>query len=129
MILAIRTDAPQATIVLCDGSTELARVSWLAHRQLAETLHRQIEALLKKVDAQCSDITALIVYRGPGSFTGLRIGVSVANALAAALHVPVVGVTGGHWLDDGRERVRRGDTARLVLPEYGAPVHITTPRK
>lgn len=129
MILAIRTDTPQAVLVSCSDSAEVARLSWQAHRQLAETLHQNIEALLKKTNNQYADITAVIVYKGPGSFTGIRIGLSVANALAAALRVPMAGVTGEHWIDDGLACIRRGKTTNLVLPEYGAPVHLTTPRK
>lgn len=129
MILGIRTDAPEATIVLCDQSAEIRRVSWQAHRQLAETLHQKIDALLEQANMSYADITAVMVYEGPGSFTGLRIGLSVANAAAYALHVPMVGTTGDNWVADGIEQVRRGATTKLVLPEYGAPVHLTTPRK
>lgn len=129
MILAIRTDAPEAVIVVCNETTEVNRVTWQAHRQLAETLHQRIEALLSEANAHYTDLTAVVVYRGPGSFTGLRIGLSVANAIAYGLGIPIVGTTGDTWVADGLSRIRRGATTKPVLPEYGAPVHLTTPRK
>lgn len=95
LILAIRTDNPEAELCLLDEKGALLdRFIWHGHRQLSETIHIKIKELLHKQNKKLSAVSAIAVYKGPGSFTGLRIGVSIANALAMSLRVPVVGVRG-----------------------------------
>lgn len=81
LILTIRTDKPEAEIGLCNGDKQLAYETWQAHRLLAETLHRKVEDLLASQSKTVDDIEGLVGFQGPGSFTGLRIGLSVVNAL------------------------------------------------
>lgn len=125
IILSLRTDNPGAEIGLFEDDKQLAYESWQAHRQLAETLHIQIEKLLRSIDKDWNDIDGVMVYRGPGSFTGLRIGISVANALAASLAVSIVGKSGASWREDGIKSLLSGANDKQILPEYGAEVHIT----
>lgn len=129
LILTLRTDKPESEIGLYLDGDRIAYVSWAAHRQLAETLHRRIEDMLAANNRQLKDIQALCVYKGPGSFTGLRIGLSVANSLAASYKVPIVGETGASWIEQGIERIVASDNDLIALPEYGAPATITQPRK
>ena len=129
VILAIRTDKPLAEIALFNNGDCIETYTWEAHRQLAETLHQKIQDVLKKNNFDWSDVRGLVIYQGPGSFTGLRIGLSVVNALAASLSAAIVGETGDHWQADGLARLRNGEDQQLVMPEYGAPVHITQQRK
>jgi tRNA threonylcarbamoyladenosine biosynthesis protein TsaB len=129
MILSLRSDNPEAEIGLYNGTKQLEYETWTAHRQLAETLHLKIRDLLQKQGKDWHDITGVIVYKGPGSFTGLRIGIAVANALAASLRVPLVGTDGEEWLQAGLKRLADGESEPVVVPEYGSPVHITPPRK
>jgi tRNA threonylcarbamoyladenosine biosynthesis protein TsaB len=74
-------------------------------------------------------VQGIVAYQGPGSFTGLRIGLTVANALAYSLKVPIVATAGDQWVKLGQSRLTRGESDQLALPEYGAPVHITLPKK
>lgn len=129
IVLSLRTDKPEAEIGLFDNGRQLAYEKWQAHRQLAESLHSKIKALLASVDKDWPDIEAVACYRGPGSFTGLRIGLAVANALAGSLGVPVVGTTGDDWTAVALEDLANGGDDRLVVPEYGTPVHVTTQKK
>lgn len=134
LILAIRTDKPEAELYLLESLDADAAVSseiWQAHRQLAETVHNKIKQLLAKPGKTVHDLTGVIVFRGPGSFTGLRIGVSVANALAASLDIPIVGASGDDWLKQGLNtaELTRSAYDAPVLPHYGGEPHITTPRK
>lgn len=129
MIIALRTDRPEAELVLYEDSSIVARTTWQAHRQLAETLHSKIAELLARHGYTNKDISGVVVYKGPGSFTGLRIGISVANTLAYAHSAPIVGSDGGDWLDQGVARLANGEDDHIVIPEYGAPVHITAQKK
>lgn len=129
MILSLRTDKPEAEIGLFDGDKQLAHEKWQAHRKLAETIHQKMDELLENHDRKLSDIDGIIIYKGPGSFTGLRIGMSVANALAYSLDVPVASATGGDWAAKALQDIKRNPSKKPVMPEYGSPVHITTPKK
>lgn len=128
IILTIRTDKPEAEIGLYDDRTQLAYESWQAHRQLAETIHLQIAKKLQFVGKDWHEIEGIVVFKGPGSFAGLRIGLSVANALAYGLNVPIVGVS-GEWIQSGIKRLLAGQSDKLAVAEYGAPVHVTAPKK
>ncbi|HUP26582.1 MAG TPA: tRNA (adenosine(37)-N6)-threonylcarbamoyltransferase complex dimerization subunit type 1 TsaB [Candidatus Limnocylindrales bacterium] len=131
MILAIRTDKPEAELGIYVDNSELAYVKWLAHRQLAETIHLQTEGLLSSAGKKLQDISGIIVFSGPGSFTGLRIGISMANALAYALGVPIVGSTDKNWVKAGHKLLNFTGQQKsgYVMPHYGAPAHLTLPRK
>lgn len=128
IILTIRTDKPEAEIGLYDGQKQLQYMVWEGHRQLAETLHTKIREVLENNNTAMSDISGIVVFKGPGSFMGLRIGMTVANTLAYSLNVPIVGETDA-WIEKGIERLLLGENEQVSLPEYGAPVHITTPKK
>jgi tRNA threonylcarbamoyladenosine biosynthesis protein TsaB len=130
IILTLRSDSPQAEIGLFDDDKQLGYETWQAHRMLAETVHQKMKALLAAHDKDFQDIEGLVAYKGPGSFTGLRISLSVVNALAAGYNVPAVGATGDDWIKEGISRLLKGDAPiAAVLPEYGSPAHITQPRK
>jgi tRNA threonylcarbamoyladenosine biosynthesis protein TsaB len=129
MILAIRTDKPEAEISLYDGQKQLANHVWHAHRQLAETLHTTIAQVLGSHNKALPDLTGIVVYQGPGSFTGLRIGMSVANTLAYALGVPIAGATGDNWATDAIQSLQNNPTKLPIQPEYGAPANVTLAKK
>ncbi len=128
VILALRTDKPEVEIGLFNDKQQLAYDTWSAHRQLAETIHLKIADILKSQNKDWQDIQAIVCYKGPGSFTGLRIGLSVANALTYSLKVPIVGTTGRDWIKLGIEELLAGKNQQTVMPEYGAEVHITMPK-
>ena len=129
IILAIRTDSPEAEAGLYDDKRKLAHETWQAHRELAETLHVKISALLTSGNLEWQNVKGIVAYEGPGSFTGLRIGLSVANALAYSLRVPIVGSTGEEWVSRGIESLKGGSDNITVLPVYGAEPNITKPVK
>lgn len=129
LILAMRTDKPEAEVYLYKDKDLLDQTIWQAHRALAETLHQKINDLLKRNGKDWHDINGLVVYKGPGSFTGLRIGLTVANTLAEPSKVAIVGANGDDWRQRGLDRLLNGENERLIVPEYGAPVHITAQKK
>lgn len=125
LILCVRTDKPETELYLYNDRTLLGKDVWVADRQLAETLHTHIHSLLGEHGANWDSIEGAVVYRGPGSFTGLRIGIAVANAIATD-EIPIVGAQGEDWTTVGISKLLEGKNDRVVTPEYGAPVHITT---
>jgi tRNA threonylcarbamoyladenosine biosynthesis protein TsaB len=128
-ILTIRTDKPEAELGLYLNGRQIAYVQWQAHRALAETIHIKIKELLDSEGKNLHQIEGLVVFKGPGSFTGLRIGISVANALAASLNIPIVATNGNNWTAEGLNRLKNSENEHITLPEYGSPPHITKPRK
>lgn len=125
MILTIRTEKPEAEIGLFmpDGK-KLSYKTWQAHRQLSETILVVIKELLDGESADFKNIEGVVFYKGPGSFTGLRIGASVSNALK----VKCVNENDEDWVKKGIERLKNGE-AELALPYYGEEAHTTQPKK
>lgn len=127
MIIALKTDSENSEIYLLNSSGQIqSQKIWPAGRTLASDLLGEIDELVGKDFAKLSGI---IVFKGPGSFTGLRIGITTANALAYSQNLPIVGTNGANWLDDGANRLTTGQNDKIVLPEYGAPANITKPKK
>ncbi|MEO5627379.1 MAG: tRNA (adenosine(37)-N6)-threonylcarbamoyltransferase complex dimerization subunit type 1 TsaB [Candidatus Saccharimonadales bacterium] len=129
LVLVIRTDRPTAELGLYQDNQKTAYKTWEAHRALAETLHKEIKALLSSAKLNLDQINGIVAFKGPGSFTGLRIGLSVANALAYGLSIPVVSADGEDWVEKGLERLKSQENEVTAMPEYGAAPHITQQRK
>jgi tRNA threonylcarbamoyl adenosine modification protein YeaZ len=88
LILAFDTATDRATSALVgDGELLGERVS------RASTLLADVDALVRQAGAHPRDITGLAVGIGPGSFTGIRIGLAAARGLALALDIPAAGVS------------------------------------
>ncbi len=90
-VLLIDTSKSQETIV---GLKIDSKESFLKGRSKvlkAQNVLPLIEKILKKHKLKPSDLTAIEINTGPGSFTGLRVGIAVANALAWFLKIPVNG--------------------------------------
>ena len=128
-ILTIRTDKPEAEIGLYDDQKQLAYEKWQAHRQLAETIHQKILNILTVQGLSLYKVEGVVVFKGPGSFTGLRIGVSVANSLAYSLKIPVIGSLSNDWIALVVSRILAGELGEIATIEYGAPATTTKQRK
>lgn len=124
MIILLDTSTMTCHLTIIQGDNR-RDVIWEAGRGLARGLLR----FLDEQTGGIHHISGIGIMRGPGSFTGLRIGCAVANTLAGELGIPIVGSSGDHWRDDCLERLKRGESDVVILPEYGGQAHITTPRK
>lgn len=129
IILTIRTDNPDAELGLYDGDRQLTYKPWPAHRMLAETIHTNIAELLREQRLNLQQLEGIVVFNGPGSFTGLRIGISVANSFADGLCIPIVGSSGQRWQDEAIQRLQRKENDNTVCPEYGAEPRTTMQTK
>ena len=93
MIVAIESASTDVSIALADPDGTLRQVDgWSAGQRQPHELTPRIIALLDTDGGSLADVTALAVGIGPGSFTGLREGMSVAKGLAVVLERPIVGI-------------------------------------
>jgi tRNA threonylcarbamoyladenosine biosynthesis protein TsaB len=94
-ILAIDTSCGAASAAIVDsGEVEpLAVISRLMARGHAEALAPMVEEAALSVEGGVATLDRIVVTTGPGSFTGIRVGVAMARAMGLALGVPVVGVS------------------------------------
>jgi len=90
-LLAIDTAAPRLQLALLIGEQAHTIVEDMAQGQ-AERIFPAIDELLGRAGVTYNDLKRIAVTTGPGSFTGLRIGLSAARGLGLALDIPVVGV-------------------------------------
>lgn len=92
-LLAFDTAQGALSAAIVDGGRELAHHFELRTRGHAEELMGVIEAVLAQAKLAPADLTALAVTIGPGTFTGLRVGLAAARGLALARALPLVGLT------------------------------------
>ena len=128
MILLWNSADMTVRLTLINGETR-HEYEWEAGRELARTMLGYLRDRLDEHGATFTDITAIGVFRGPGSYTGLRIGLTVLNTFASSLRIPIVGETGDEWQGQCLSRLESGADDRLVLPEYGGDANITKPKK
>lgn len=128
MILLLDTSTPICKLTLVEKDWHY-NDEWQADRELAKHLLAYLQEQLEKNGRLWTDITGIGAFQGPGSFTGLRIGLTVLNTIANAQEIPIVGATGENWQAVALEKLTRGENDRLVLPFYGSEAHITKPRK
>jgi tRNA threonylcarbamoyladenosine biosynthesis protein TsaB len=96
MLLALNTCGSTASIAL--GVAEAHYVKILSTAELAERTYSarlipEIAALLESRQATLSDVEAIVVVNGPGSFTGIRVGLSTAKGLAEGAGIPLIAVS------------------------------------
>lgn len=130
MILALKTaDRTTQAWFIEPANAKVGRpqLEWESGRQLSDELLTRLAELAKPLGG-LEGLTGIIIFSGPGSFTSLRIGHTVVNALADGLGIPVVGTAGDHWLADGLKALATAQSGRPALPEYGAEAHITRPK-
>lgn len=84
-------------------------------RAMAEQIFTFIHEKLLENSADWVDLSKITFFSGPGSFTGLRIGAAVVNALADQLDIPLYD--------------HHGKKHKIILPDYGRPANISAPKK
>ena len=92
-VLGLDTSTDYLTVAVCDGETVCSEHSILAERRHAERIIEIIDCALTDAGTRLADLDLLAVTVGPGSFTGLRIGVSTMKGVAQGANLPLAGVS------------------------------------
>jgi tRNA threonylcarbamoyladenosine biosynthesis protein TsaB len=93
ILLTIQTASSAGGLALSDGGRLIAEINLDVRRTPTEWLLQSIDDLLSKAEIIRSDLAGIGVVRGPGAFTGLRVGLATAKGLALAIGCPLVGVS------------------------------------
>jgi tRNA threonylcarbamoyl adenosine modification protein YeaZ len=113
-LLAIETSTRRLQLAVRFGGDRLVQSSEVVDTSHGRLIVKKIGELLTSASMQRTDIEGLVVSRGPGSFTGLRIGIAVAKGMAVGLNIPAVGVT---LFELAAERFStREGAVRVVVP-------------
>jgi len=130
MILFIDTSKPETKIALYKKSLLLAQKTWLSAKNQSEELLFEIDKLLKQNRVKKSDLKKILVVNGPGSYTGLRVGLSTANMLAYSLQIEIIGID----LDLKANKLTKileaneGVFQKPIMPIYRYQPKITKPK-
>lgn len=92
-LLAIDASGQVASVALSEDGKILAEYSVDFKKTHSQTLLPMVDEILRMTETKCADIGGIAVSKGPGSFTGLRIGGATAKGLCNALKVPVAGIS------------------------------------
>lgn len=93
LILALESSAKAASVALCRGGALIAQTVQCSGLTHSRTLLPMAEDLLKNAGSSLAEVDSIAVAHGPGSFTGVRIGVAAAKGLAWGAQKPVIGVS------------------------------------
>ncbi len=113
--LAIDTSTDTASLAIVLNGEILAELTWRCQKNHSVELMPNLSQLLKQTKLELKSISYIIVARGPGSFNGLRVGISTAKALAFSLEIPLVGIS---TLE--AEAYQHAETGLPVCPIFSA---------
>src|SRR5213593_4038960 len=93
MLLAVDTSTSWASVALFDGRAVLAELTWHSERRSGDDLFPTLERLLTLGRVSLAQVDRVAVATGPGSFTGIRVGIATARGLARSTRAAVAGVS------------------------------------
>jgi len=131
-ILVIDTSEEVSRFGLFQDDNLVDKLEWEAHRELSKTFYAKLDELLGKNKLGYSDLNAIIIVSGPGSFTGLRIGIVIVNAFSYALGIETSGVVQKKKMsveeiyNAGKKELKKG---QIIEPFYGREPNITVKKK
>ena len=92
MELAIDTSTRFAGLALSEGGNTLVELTWKSEQNHSVELLPRIDSILRQLDTSISKLSRIVVARGPGSFSALRVGIAAARGLAMPMDIPLVAV-------------------------------------
>jgi tRNA threonylcarbamoyladenosine biosynthesis protein TsaB len=116
MILAIDTATDWVGLALHDGGSVLAELGWRSRRTQTIELAPALTQLWARTGVSAVDLNAVAVAAGPGSYTGLRVGMALAKGIALGHKLPLIGVP---TLDVVAAAVPRQETDLIVVAHAG----------
>ena len=90
LTLGIETATERVSVALGDHDGVIGSIDITRGRRHAETLTPAIEFLCRQADVKIDEVAVVAVDVGPGLFTGMRVGIAAAKAIALALHIPMI---------------------------------------
>jgi tRNA threonylcarbamoyladenosine biosynthesis protein TsaB len=125
------TERDYISIAILDDDKVIKKKKVKSVRKHSEKLLKSIEQVLSSSKKTMQDIKGIIVVKGPGSFTSLRIGITTSNALAFGLGVPIVGIDNDvdYTATPSKLFAKKSKNSSIILPEYGSEPHITKSKK
>ncbi len=131
MLLAIDTATHATGVCLADRAQVLAEHVWHSGRYHTVELAPEVAVLLQRNQVALTDLEAVAVASGPGSYTGLRIGMALAKGIALALRIPLIGVPTLDILAAGQPEAEFGSVGRYFCRPWtvrGGMVQMGRPR-
>ena len=116
MLLAIDTATRLLSIALHDGDTLLAESTLTVDRNHSAVMAPLIERTMTQCGVESGDLTALATCVGPGSYTGLRIGVALAKGIAAVADLPLLPVTTLDIIAAAQDRALGAEILIVTVP-------------
>lgn len=92
MLLAVDTSTRTIGVALYDGVQVLSEMVWVSDLYHTVELAPTVQSLMDRAGVNSNDLNVVAVATGPGSFTGLRIGLAFAKGMALAKHLEIIGV-------------------------------------
>ncbi len=92
MYLAIDTSSDNASLAIVVENRVVAELTWLSQHNHSVELMPNLNQLIEQTKTNLGSTTGIVVAIGPGSFNGLRVGVSTAKGLAFSMGIPLVGI-------------------------------------
>jgi len=115
MLVAIDSSTDTASLALVEDGRVLAEASWRCGQNHSVELLPRLTQLLDEAQVSLKDTSCVIVAKGPGSFNGLRVGLSTAKGLAFSLSVPIIGISSLEM-----EAYRHTETGLTICPIFNA---------
>jgi tRNA threonylcarbamoyl adenosine modification protein YeaZ len=113
LILSVETATPGGSIAVLRGTTVLAKWHSVESFPHSNALLGEIEKVLQGASLEIKDLNLLAVVVGPGSFTGLRVGLATVKGLSTALQIPALGIP---TLEAVAYDAKRSGTNCVVIP-------------
>lgn len=120
LILSIETSTTVCSVALNEGVETLASEILFTEQSHSTHLTLLIKEVFHKAGKVMNDLSAVAVSEGPGSYTGLRIGVSTAKGICYTLGIPLIGVSTLQAMAQQAAQTGQGQSADLLIPMLDA---------
>ena len=129
IFLCLKSDFKTAQIELYQDQSKLDSFIFKNSKDLSKDLLDKIEKLLINNNLDFKDLSGINCFKGPGSFTSLRILIVSALSLSYSLNINIVGSEGSNWVKKGNQRLTNKQSDSFITPIYNSGPFVTKPKK